>query len=71
MEKLFQPFEAKGLHFKNRLVHEPTTMNMSDPHGHVTEKLVGVYETLGIVFTGADVQEHGGADGQRDHVAAA
>jgi 2,4-dienoyl-CoA reductase-like NADH-dependent reductase (Old Yellow Enzyme family)/thioredoxin reductase len=46
MEKLFQPFEAQGLNFKNRIVHEPTTMNMSDPHGYVTDRLVAAYETL-------------------------
>ena len=70
MEKLFQPFEARGLHFKNRLVHEPTTMNMSDPLGHVTDKLVGVYESLasggfGTVIVGATCVRHDGLINER------
>ena len=39
MSKLFEPFEAKGLTFKNRIVHVPTTMNMSDPQGYATRRL--------------------------------
>lgn len=35
-----------GLEFKNRIVHAPTTMNMSDPHGYMTDRCVGVYESL-------------------------
>ena len=70
MEKLFRSFEAKGLRFKNRIVHEPTTMNMSDPHGHVTDKLVGVYETLakggfGTVIVGATCVRHDGLINER------
>src|ERR1019366_8181964 len=70
MEKLFRSFEAKGLRFKNRIVHEPTTMNMSDPQGHVTDKLVGVYETLakggfGTVIVGATCVRHDGLINER------
>ncbi|MBI2963120.1 MAG: FAD-dependent oxidoreductase [Deltaproteobacteria bacterium] len=70
MEKLFQPFEARGLRFKNRIVHEPTTMNLSDPHGHVTDRLVGVYETLakggfGAVIVGATCVRHDGLINER------
>lgn len=46
MEKLLEPFETQGLKFKNRMVHVPTTMNMSDSLGHVTERIVGVYESI-------------------------
>lgn len=46
MDKLLQPFQAGGLRFKNRMVHVPTTMNMSDPLGHVTDKLIGAYESI-------------------------
>lgn len=70
MEKLFQPFEIQGLRFKNRIVHEPTTMNMSDPQGHVTDRLVGVYETLakggfGSVIVGATCVRHDGLINER------
>ena len=43
---LLQPFSTKGLKFKNRMLHAPTTMNMSDPLGHVNAKSVGAYESL-------------------------
>ena len=46
MSKLFEPFEAKGLTFKNRIVHVPTTMNMSDPQGYATRRLAAVYGSL-------------------------
>lgn len=46
MDKLLEPFEARGLRFKNRMIHVPTTMNMSDPLGHVTDKLVAAYESI-------------------------
>lgn len=46
MDPLLEPFEAGGLRFKNRMIHVPTTMNMSDPLGHVTERLVAVYESI-------------------------
>ncbi|MBI5949519.1 MAG: FAD-dependent oxidoreductase [Chloroflexi bacterium] len=45
-ELLFQPLTVMGMEFKNRILHEPTTMNMSDPNGHVTDRIVGVYESL-------------------------
>lgn len=46
MSKLFEPFEAKGLRFKNRIVHVPTTMNMSDPQGYATRRIAAVYGNL-------------------------
>ena len=46
MSKLFEPFEAKGLHFKNRIIHVPTTMNMSDPQGYATRRIAAAYGTL-------------------------
>jgi 2,4-dienoyl-CoA reductase-like NADH-dependent reductase (Old Yellow Enzyme family)/thioredoxin reductase len=46
MSKLFEPFEAKGLHFKNRIIHVPTTMNMSDPQGYATRRIAAVYGNL-------------------------
>jgi len=45
-DPLLQPFETKGLRFKNRMVHAPTTMNMSDDKGYVTQRAVGAYEAL-------------------------
>lgn len=44
--KLFEPFDAKGLHFKNRIIHEPTTLNMSDPQGYATRRLAAAYGSL-------------------------
>jgi 2,4-dienoyl-CoA reductase-like NADH-dependent reductase (Old Yellow Enzyme family)/thioredoxin reductase len=52
-DKLLQPFETAGLRFKNRMVHAPTTMNMSDARGYVTQKAVGVYEALAAGGFGA------------------
>ena len=46
MSKLFEPFDAKGLHFKNRIIHEPTTLNMSDPQGYATRRLAAAYGAL-------------------------
>jgi hypothetical protein len=36
-DKLLQPFSTENLAFKNRMVHAPTTMNMSDGRGYVAE----------------------------------
>ena len=57
-DSLLQPFQTTRLKFKNRLVHAPTTMNMSDDRGYVTRQAVGVYEALaeggfGAVCVGA------------------
>ncbi len=70
MEKLYQPYEVGGLNFKNRIVHVPTTMNMSDPQGHVTDKLTRVYETLakggfGSVIVGATCVRYDGLINER------
>ena len=46
MDTLVQSLEIKGLRFRNRMIHAPTTMNMSDPLGHPTDKMVGVYESV-------------------------
>lgn len=46
MSKLFEPFEAKGLSFKNRIIHVPTTLNMSDPHGYATRRLAAAYGSI-------------------------
>jgi 2,4-dienoyl-CoA reductase-like NADH-dependent reductase (Old Yellow Enzyme family)/thioredoxin reductase len=46
MSKLLEPFEAKGLHFKNRIIHEPTTLNMSDPRGYATRRLAAAYGAI-------------------------
>lgn len=46
MSKLFEPFEAKGLSFKNRIIHAPTTLNMSDPQGYATRRLAAAYGSL-------------------------
>jgi len=45
-DPLLQPFETARLSFKNRMVHAPTTMNMSDDRGYVTRQGVGAYEAL-------------------------
>ena len=45
-DPLLQPLHTKRLTFKNRMIHAPTTMNMSDPEGHVTSKCTGAYESL-------------------------
>ena len=46
MSRLFEPFEAKGLSFKNRIIHVPTTLNMSDPQGYATRRLAAAYGSL-------------------------
>jgi len=46
MSKLFEPFEVKGLRFKNRIVHAPTTLNMSDPQGYATRRLAAAYGAI-------------------------
>lgn len=46
MSRIFTPFEAKGLHFKNRIIHAPTTLNMSDPNGYATRRLAAAYGSL-------------------------
>ncbi|WP_439813724.1 FAD-dependent oxidoreductase [Zavarzinia sp. CC-PAN008] len=70
MERLFQPLTVKGLEFKNRIVHVPTTMNMSDPAGHCTPKIVAAYETLarggyGATIVGATCVRHDGLINER------
>ena len=45
-DSLLQPFQTRRLTFKNRMVHAPTTMNMSDDRGYVTRQAVGAYEAL-------------------------
>jgi len=57
-DSLLQPFQTARLKFKNRMVHAPTTMNMSDDRGYVTRQAVGAYEALaeggfGAVCVGA------------------
>ena len=46
MSKIFTPFETMGLHFKNRIIHAPTTLNMSDPNGYATRRLAAAYGSL-------------------------
>lgn len=55
MSKLFEPFTAGGLTFKNRIVHVPTTMNMSDPNGYATRRIAAVYGNLAKGGYGATV----------------
>lgn len=50
---LLQPFRTRNLTFRNRMVHAPTTMNMSDDRGYVTRQAVGAYETLAAGGFGA------------------
>ena len=45
-DPLLQPFSTRNLTFKNRMVHAPTTMNMSDDRGYITDKAVGTYEAF-------------------------
>jgi len=70
MDPLLDPIEIAGLRFRNRMVHVPTTMNMSDPQGHVTDKLVAAYETLAAggssaVIVGATCVRHDGLINER------
>ncbi|MBJ7483185.1 FAD-dependent oxidoreductase [Brevundimonas sp.] len=69
-DPLLQPFQTKNLKFKNRMVHAPTTMNMSDPTGHVTGKITGAYESFGAggfgaVCVGATCVRHDGLINER------
>lgn len=57
-DPLLQQFNTRRLTFRNRIVHAPTTMNMSDDRGYVTRQAVGAYEALarggyGAVCVGA------------------
>jgi 2,4-dienoyl-CoA reductase-like NADH-dependent reductase (Old Yellow Enzyme family)/thioredoxin reductase len=52
-DPLLEPFKTKNLTFKNRMVHAPTTMNMSDDKGYVTPQAVGAYESLAAGGFGA------------------
>ena len=52
-DPLLQPLKTRGLTFKNRMVHAPTTMNMSDDRGYVTRQTVGAYEALAAGGFGA------------------
>ena len=52
-DPLLQPFQTARLTFKNRMVHAPTTMNMSDDRGYVTNQAVGAYEALAAGGFGA------------------
>jgi 2,4-dienoyl-CoA reductase-like NADH-dependent reductase (Old Yellow Enzyme family)/thioredoxin reductase len=52
-DTLLQPISTARLTFKNRMVHAPTTMNMSDERGYVTRQAVGAYEALGAGGFGA------------------
>jgi 2,4-dienoyl-CoA reductase-like NADH-dependent reductase (Old Yellow Enzyme family)/thioredoxin reductase len=52
-DPLLEPLRTKGLTFKNRMVHAPTTMNMSDDRGYVTRQAVGAYEALAAGGFGA------------------
>jgi 2,4-dienoyl-CoA reductase-like NADH-dependent reductase (Old Yellow Enzyme family)/thioredoxin reductase len=70
MSKLLEPFDAKGLHFKNRIIHEPTTLNMSDPHGYATRRLAAAYGALArggysAVVVGATCVRHDGLINER------
>ena len=52
-DPLLQPFQTRNLNFRNRMVHAPTTMNMSDDKGYVTRQAVGAYEALAAGGFGA------------------
>jgi 2,4-dienoyl-CoA reductase-like NADH-dependent reductase (Old Yellow Enzyme family)/thioredoxin reductase len=52
-DPLLRPFQTRHLTFKNRMVHAPTTMNMSDDRGYVTRQAVGAYEALAAGGFGA------------------
>jgi 2,4-dienoyl-CoA reductase-like NADH-dependent reductase (Old Yellow Enzyme family) len=45
-DPLLAPLSTRNLTFRNRMVHAPTTMNMSDDKGYVMQKAVGAYEAL-------------------------
>ena len=70
-DTLLQPFSTARLTFKNRMVHAPTTMNMSDERGYATRQAVGAYESLaaggfGAVCVGRDLRALGWADQRAD-----
>jgi 2,4-dienoyl-CoA reductase-like NADH-dependent reductase (Old Yellow Enzyme family)/thioredoxin reductase len=70
MEPLLEPLRTRRLTFKNRMVHAPTTMNMSDPLGHVTSKCTGAYEALAAggfsaTIVGATCVRHDGLINER------
>ena len=46
MSKLLEPFEVMNLRFKNRIIHAPTTLNMSDPNGYATRRLAAAYGAI-------------------------
>ena len=52
-DPLLETFQTRRLTFKNRMVHAPTTMNMSDDRGYATQKTVGAYEALAAGGFGA------------------
>jgi 2,4-dienoyl-CoA reductase-like NADH-dependent reductase (Old Yellow Enzyme family)/thioredoxin reductase len=52
-DPLLQPIATRNLMFRNRMVHAPTTMNMSDSRGYVTQQTVGAYEALAAGGFGA------------------
>ncbi|KMS52042.1 hypothetical protein V474_03035 [Novosphingobium barchaimii LL02] len=52
-DPLLQSYQTRGLNFRNRMVHAPTTMNMSDDKGYVTQQAVGAYEALAAGGFGA------------------
>lgn len=52
-DPLLQPMKTRNLTFKNRMVHAPTTMNMADARGYVTQQAVGAYEALAAGGFGA------------------
>lgn len=70
IEKLLEPIEVGGLEFKNRLVHAPTTLNLSDPHGYSTRRSTAAYEALarggfGAVCVGATCVRRDGLINER------
>ncbi|MCC7363181.1 MAG: FAD-dependent oxidoreductase [Dehalococcoidia bacterium] len=69
-DPLFEPITIMGMEFKNRIIHAPTTMNMSDPLGYMTDRCVGVYESLAkggysAVTVGATCVRHDGLINER------
>ncbi len=70
MSKLLEPFEVQGLRFKNRIVHAPTTLNLSDPQGYATRRLAAAYGSLarggyGSVIVGATCVRRDGLINER------
>ena len=52
-DPLLRPFRTRNLSFRNRMVHAPTTMNMSDDRGYITRQAVGAYEAFSAGGFGA------------------